>query len=171
MRFTDSLRQLRFPPEFRIAPPAEGEDTAALLERVAKLLAQEAASPKRPRVDPEAESQRARFLADLATGMWRLRNKLVDPATGKPVEEVRRAYRHFEAVWDLLAKARVQVYDHTGEDFDPGQTLKALAFEPRSGLRKPRVLETIKPTVYVGDDLVQIGEVFVGTPEQGSEQL
>ncbi|MGO4884398.1 MAG: hypothetical protein ACLP59_26790 [Bryobacteraceae bacterium] len=168
MQLTETLRQLRFPPEFRIAAPTDDGDSEELLKHIAKLLEGIAATPPQPPDEPDAEHQRTKFLADLATGIWRLRNKMVDPATGRPLEEMRRAYRPFESVWDLLASARVQVLDHTGEDFHPGKTLKALAFEPHPGFRKQKVLETIKPTVYVGEEFAQMGEVIVGTPEEGN---
>jgi hypothetical protein len=60
----------------------------------------------------------------------------------------------------------VKIYDHTGEEFDAGRSIKVLAYQPTPGLTRERVTDTIKPTIYVHDDLVQIGEVIVGTPER-----
>jgi hypothetical protein len=113
------------------------------------------------------------FLANLGTGLWRLRQRMLDPSTGQPLEEMRRAYRHFESVWDVLADAGIQIRDHKGE-FLPERGFSGLhvaAYQPTPGLKKERVIDTIKPTILIKraeanqDVLIQIGEVIVGTPE------
>lgn len=158
------LLQLKFPKEFRIAGSLWSDDAVATLERIAELIARNR-NTKDAAKDAQAAGPRKNFLADVGTGLWRLRQKMTQPGSAKPLDEMRRAYRHFESVWDALLHEGVKVYDHTGEDFDVGKSLKVLAFQPSHGLKRERVLETIKPTIYVNDDLVQMGEVIVGTPE------
>jgi hypothetical protein len=109
-----------------------------------------------------------RLIAELATGVWRLRRRL--QATGvdrpdQPRDELRRAGRDVEAMWDALTQAGVQVLDPTGSPYDPGQSLTVLAFQPTPGLSQERVIETVKPTVYLRARWAQMGEVIVGTPE------
>jgi hypothetical protein len=158
------LRQALFPREFRI-PKAQWSDGAIeQLERIAHLI-RDQEHTKAQRKEPQLSTDRKAFLAEVGTGLWRLRQKMTQPGTDKPLDEMRRAYRHFESVWDTLEKDGVKIYDHTGEDFDAGRTLTVLAYQPTEGLRRERVTETIKPTIYAGDDLVQLGEVIVGTPE------
>jgi hypothetical protein len=42
--------------------------------------------------------------------------------------------------------------------------LRIAAFEPSPGLTRNRVIETLKPSVYHLDRMLQMGEVIVGTP-------
>lgn len=109
--------------------------------------------------------EHTRFLAELATGLWRLRQRMLQPGTGDPSEPMRWAYRHFEAVWDVLTQARIEVQDHTGAPFDPGMSLKVIAFQPTPGMDREIVTETIRPSVYYKGESIQMGEVIVGTPE------
>jgi hypothetical protein len=44
-------------------------------------------------------------------------------------------------------------------------SLKVLCFQPTPGLRRERVIETIKPTIYFKGKTIQMGEVIVGKPE------
>lgn len=112
-----------------------------------------------------ADRDHTRFLAELGTGLWRLRRSMVQPGSGDPSEEMRRAYRHFEAVWDVLTQAGVEVQDHTGAPFHPGMSLKVIAFQPAAGIERESVTETIRPSVYYNGASIQMGEVIVGTPE------
>lgn len=163
MKLPGALRQTMFPREFRIPESPLADDAILQLERIAHRITDQA---KALSDEPQPKEDRKAFLAEIGTGMWRLRQKMTQADTGKPLEEMRRAYRHFESVWDTLEKDGVKIYDHTGEDFDAGKSLKVLAYQPTVGLSRERVTETIKPTIYAGDDLLQLGEVIVGTPEK-----
>jgi hypothetical protein len=111
------------------------------------------------------EAEYRRLLTDLATNLWRLKQKMLKPGTGEPLEEMRRAYRSFEAAWDTLLNAGVEVQEHTGSPFNSGLLLHVLAFQATPGLTQETVLETIRPSVYYRQQLIQPGEVIVGTPE------
>jgi hypothetical protein len=164
MTLLNNFRQFLYPREFRIAEPAWSDETIIeSLQQIAELLAKK--EPESPKKEAPTAA-RAGFLADVSTGLWRLRQKMVQPGSDRPLDEMRRAYRHFESVWDALANEGVQIYDHTGENFDSGKQIKVLAFQPTPGLNREKVLETVKPTIYVKDQLVQMGEVYVGTPEE-----
>lgn len=160
-----ALRQALQPREFRIAAAALPADWLALLER---RLQPPAAAVPAPKGDEHArDREQLRLLADLATGLWRLRPRLLEPGTGQPREGLKRAWRDVEALGDLLAGAGVRVIDHTGHDYDPGQVLEVAARVPVPGLRRDRVQETVRPTVYVGDRHVQVGQVLVEVPADG----
>ena len=104
------------------------------------------------------------LLADVATGLWRARGKLVDPASGEPLPAGRGAHRHVQRTLEVLARAGVEVVDHQGADFVAGVVLDVVAFQPVPGLTREVVIEVVRPSVYVGGVLVQRGEVIVGTP-------
>lgn len=157
MDWKSSLRQYRYPKEFRIAPPALPADLRAQLKELAALLQQPPATPG---------GLKPKSLADVCTNLWRLRGKMIGADSGRPLEEMKRAYRHFESAWDALAAAGVKIYDHTGEFYDPGRALQVMAFQPTPGLSRDTILETIKPTIYFHDSLLQTGEVIVGASEE-----
>jgi len=161
--FWAGLRQQWFPPEFRIRPPVWPADFAALLEGLEQEKAPLAGQPS------SAGGPPVETLAEVATGLWRLRQRMVEPDTGRPLEEMRRAFRHLESVWDALAAAGVEIQDHTGAPFHTGLALDVLAFQPTAGVERERVIETIKPSVYFKGRAVQMGQVIVGTPESGRQ--
>jgi hypothetical protein len=117
-----------------------------------------------------ADQEHTRFLAELGTCLWRLRESLARPRSGTPSEQMRWAYRHFESVWDVLMQAGVEVQDHTGALFDSGMALKVVAFQPTAGIERERVTETIRPSIYYKRGPIQMGEVIVATPEPPGEQ-
>jgi hypothetical protein len=157
------VRQYFYPPEFRIGPPAWPDELAALLERLVEGervgLSTDSSS-----AGVEAERQHVRLLVDVGTGLWRLRQRMVDPETGRPLEEMRRVFRHLESVWDALAGVGVEIQDHTGAPYRPGLSLRVIAFQPTEGFHAEKVIETIKPSIYYKGQSVQTGEVIVGTP-------
>lgn len=104
------------------------------------------------------------FITDMATNLWRLKQKMLRPGTNDPLDEMKRAYRHFESAWDALISAGIEVHDHTGIAYDTGLSLKVVAFQPTEGLKRETVLETIKPTIYFQGKQIQMGAVVVGRP-------
>lgn len=160
MKLLAALHQWTYPSEFRIAP---GDWPAELAEQLQALAA---ALQTPPPAEPAGLS--SRLLADVGTGLWRLRQRMLQPGSDQPLEEMRRPYRHLQSVWDALTEAGVEIRDHTGQAVPQGgiYALKVLAYQPTPGLNSERVIETIKPSIYLGEHLVQMGEVIVGTPEQ-----
>ena len=77
----------------------------------------------------------------------------------------RAVVRHLETAWDTLADAGVEIRDHLHDPYDPGFSLKAVAFQPTPGLRREEIIETIRPSVYLGEHRIQTAEVIVGTPD------
>jgi hypothetical protein len=108
------------------------------------------------------------LLADLATGLWRLRQRFLDPATGEARDDARRPFRDVEALLQRLREESIEIQDHTGDLYDPSLSLRVAAFQPTDGLTQDRVLETLKPTVYHRQERIQVGEVIVGIPERAS---
>jgi hypothetical protein len=112
------------------------------------------AGEPRPRARPAAAGRTVpdAALADLATCLWRLRARPADPD------------RDLDAAFDALAGAGIEVRDHDGDPYDPDQPVRAVRFEPDAGADRDRVVETVRPTVYRGGEVIQPGEVVVATP-------
>jgi hypothetical protein len=112
------------------------------------------AGEPRPRAHPAAAGRTVpdAALADLATCLWRLRARPADPD------------RDLDAAFDALAGAGIEVRDHDGDPYDPDQPVRAVRFEPDAGADRDRVVETVRPTVYRGGEVIQPGEVVVATP-------
>ncbi|WP_067903383.1 hypothetical protein [Nocardia vaccinii] len=106
------------------------------------------------------------LLADLATGVWRLSNKLADDDAGAdPAKLLRAVTRQVTSMADALAEAGIRVQSHTGEPFDGGQSVQVIAYAPSAAVDREQVAETIMPTVYADGLLVQMGQIIVATPE------
>ncbi len=168
MSILASLRQLRFPRAIRIAPPIWPEESWDAIEKLAAAL--KAPATESPKDIVTVALAQPAVLAQLATGLWRLRQKMVEPGTDRPQEEMRKAFRHFQSIWDLLTESGVQIQDHTNTPFDAGLSLKVLTYQPTPGLTRERVIETVKPSVYHDGRAIQMGEVIVGTPEKPRTQ-
>ncbi|MBV9489342.1 MAG: hypothetical protein JO069_06410 [Verrucomicrobia bacterium] len=103
-------------------------------------------------------------MANVATNAWRAKTKMTDDASGEVREEMKRIYRHIEAMFESFAEMGLEIRDHTGEIFDYGLPLKVVAAQPTEGITKERVIETLKPTIYWQEQLIQLGEVVIATP-------
>ena len=159
-----------------IATGLRYSEKAALFEELAQSLAGKTTSDSPPDANARSEGEPAsgnladeliKLLADVGTGLWRLRSKMLPTGSKHPSEENRRPYKQLEAILDILAAGGVQIRDHTGEAVPRGgaYSLNVLAYEPTAGLAREQVIETIKPTIYLKDRIIQMGEVIVGTPE------
>jgi hypothetical protein len=160
----DSLRQLRYPPEFRIGPlplPAEALDT---LKRIAVGLESLACTL-------EGGSQRDvdKLLAQVATELWRLRRKLELLDNTQPPGELRAILRPFQAAWDSIIQSGVEIDGHANEPYDGGMAVEVLAFQPCPELTRERVIETLRPTIYRNGQIIQLGQVIVGQPARETE--
>jgi len=106
-----------------------------------------------------------RMIANVGTGLWRMRQKMVNSDTNEPLEEMRRVYRHFESVWDSIRQAEVDIQDHTNDLYVSGMGLNVISFQPTAGIEREVVTETLKPTIYFKGLRIQKGEVIVATPD------
>jgi hypothetical protein len=118
------------------------------------------ADPLGPPGPPDLPGLPGDSVADVATNIWRLRNRMSTLPDG-----MRSTTRHCEMAWDALAEAGVEIRDHLNDPYDSGLALKVVAFQPTSGLERERVIETIRPSIYLHDQTIQTAEVIVGTPD------
>ncbi len=106
------------------------------------------------------------LLADVATGIWRIKNKFSTVDIDGLPDEIKKAYRHVESTWDALSSAEIEIRDQTGEKFPQGNpALKVIAFQPTPSVQYEVIAETIKPTIYYNGRLIQMGQVIVEKPQ------
>ncbi len=104
------------------------------------------------------------LLTETATDVWRARKKLIAPGTtDQPIDGMKPIYRPLDSAYQSLHQAGLKVYDLTNQPYAPGMIEKVLAFEPTHEFARDVIKETIKPTIYFQDQLMQVGEVIVGT--------
>jgi hypothetical protein len=103
-------------------------------------------------------------IADLATNAWKAKIKMIDNSSGEVREEMKRVYRPIEGMFASFQELGVEIKDHTGEIFDYGLPLKVVTTQPTPGITKERVIETLKPTIYWQEHIIQMGEVVIATP-------
>jgi hypothetical protein len=110
----------------------------------------------------------------IATNAWRIRAKVAD-STGESKEEiskddVKKVNRYLETVFHALSGIGMEIKDRTGEAFDYGLPEKVVTAQPQPGINKERILETLRPTIYWGNQIVQQGEVVIATPDASTKQ-
>lgn len=164
--FRATVRQWRQPREFRIYASVWQAETLPSLTELVDLLKTEQAPPDASSADTSANEADLTLssIADVATNLWRLRRRLANSPDGDQ-RKFRRHQRDVEAIWDTLEDDGIKIQDHLGDLFDAGLSIKVLAFQPTAGLERDRVIETIRPTVYLRKQIIQTGEVIVGTPD------
>ena len=169
-QLVSTVRQTVFPKEFRIGAITLSPDSMEILEELSQPPTPDPVVAPAPSENGAARKEYFRFLADIGTGLWRMRRSMIKPGTSQPPEEMRRVYRHLESTWDVLTKTGVEIVDHTNTPYVPGMSLTVITFELTPGIRREMVTETVKPTIYFKGQPIQIGEVIVGTPESAEQE-
>lgn len=159
----ENLRQfLNYSKDFRIESPkaSKSDDN---LEKIVDLLKSQLASTE---LTPEKDDGLIKMTAEIGTTAWRIQRRLT--STGESSDIIKRVSRDLESVHDALTQGGIEIKDHTGEKYDGGMALNVIAFQPSPGITKELVIETIKPTIYHKNKMVQMGQVIVGVPEKVS---
>ncbi len=166
-----SVFNIPIPEELRIPPVVDASGLRTIKEKVADLEEQ-IGELRKGQKSAEAEvvpSSVVRVFTHIATNAWRAKIKMVDSDTGEPKEDMRRVYRHIEAVFESLKGIGIETIDPTGRAYDSGMALKVISFEQTPGVSKEEIKETIKPSVTWQGRLIQMGEVIVGTPQNETD--
>jgi hypothetical protein len=157
----DNLKQwLYYPQEFRIGVP-EYQGLSESLEALAGF-AQRTSISFRPA--STREEGLLDMAADVATLVWRIKQRLA--ATSELSKPLQKLSRDVERTCDALTQGGIEIKDHTGGDYEGGMALRVIASQPVTGLTRRRIIETLKPTIYYKDRIIQMGEVIVGVPEE-----
>ena len=157
-RIGAELRQLRQHAAFRIPAPVWDAAQQARLEQL--ITRSPAATPVETAVSGALDDK---TLADAATNLWSALGSL-DPGEGRPSPEARKAGRYLRNVRQTLEQAGLIVQDHDGEVFHPGLSLEVLVYVDDPALRVETVVETVRPSIYLGKQCIQMGQVIVGRP-------
>lgn len=154
--------QRRHPPEFRIPRPVWPDGVQRDYENVVKTLAtlaERPAQPERP-ADPADDGA----LAEAALGLWRTQRRVESEDPEGTSQVTRQLRRHIQTAWKGLANAGITVQEHDNEPHDVGLTLEVVAREPRPGLSRDTVVETVAPSILRSGRVIRTGEVVVGYP-------
>jgi hypothetical protein len=111
----------------------------------------------------EVPADFVKTLVSIATNAWRAKAKMLDAASGEVREDMRRVDRHIEAIYRNLADVGIVIRDHTGDVYDEGQPMKVIASKPTPGQDKKRVSETLLPSIFWHNRLIQNGEIEITT--------
>jgi hypothetical protein len=158
------LKKLKRGSPFEI-PRVEWSHEKELTEILSSIVANKT-SPRNEQGTAEAgvPTDYLKALVSIATNAWRAKIKMVDATTGQVREEMKRVDRHIEAIYRSLAEVGVVIRDHTGDAYDEGQPMKVVASKPTPGLDKERVSETLLPSIFWNNRLLQNGEIVIATP-------
>jgi hypothetical protein len=104
------------------------------------------------------------MLAAVATALWRMRSKLADESATEMPFALRNLPRHIQAACDALKAGGVEVVDPSGQSYVAGMAVTPIAFQPVEGVLVEVIHETIKPTVFYKNRLIQRADVIVARP-------
>ena len=160
----ESLRQyFTYTREFRIHSPDKTYTPGSFedLSRSLKALINQQGSTA------QDDGELLKITAEVGTTIWRLRRRI--SAGGESAELLGRFSRDLDAGEDFLRQGGIEIKDYTGEKYDGGMALKVIAFQPVPNLPCEKVMETIKPTIYFKNAILQIGQVIVAVPEKTNQ--
>ncbi|MDR3333233.1 MAG: hypothetical protein LBT08_11460, partial [Synergistaceae bacterium] len=163
--FMTKLKQMWFPKEFRLPEPEFSREQIDLLEELIQLL-----HPTLSRVEMAGRDdkvQMSRFLVELGTGLWRIRRKI--EGLSRMPKEIRDALFSLESTWLSLSDGGVEIVDHVGT-VPSGNEARIVEVRDIPNLPREQVVETLKPTIILKGEVIQVGEVVMGRPAaNGSE--
>ncbi|MDR1514335.1 MAG: hypothetical protein LBS45_01460 [Synergistaceae bacterium] len=151
------LKQLWFPVAFRLPEPEFTKDQLDLLEELIQLI--------QPTLSQQEQTNRderigmAHFLIDLGTGIWRIRRKI--EGLSRMPKEIKDALYSLESTWASMAEGGVEIIDHTGA-IPLKNEAKIIEVREIPNLTRDQVIETIKPTIMLKGEVIQLGEVVMG---------
>lgn len=156
----ESVRQLMQPAAFRIAAPEECERMASV----------DNADDLTPASTEDQLNAALKTIAAVATAVWRAKTKLDAEADAELPDELRNLPRHIQSAWDALEAGKIQVDDPTGRRYVPGMAVNTLTIQPLEGITVEVIHETIKPSVYFNDVLIQRADVIIARPTGETSQ-
>ena len=159
----DDLRQLLYPPEWRISMRAIAAQVYTQEGEIPPPV------PEAPKDQPPRDEDN--MLAEVATCLWYLktkhfRRKWNDQDSNDEDPRVRRGLGRLNKGIDALSRGGIEVQDPTDMRYPVGgeALMRPLDFIATEGLTYERVTETVVPIVFTGNRLIQRAEVFVAVP-------
>jgi len=168
-KLVGDIRQLGVHPAFRI-------DSQDWFLKWLETKSPARTAPQRQVSDTEREAIEARTkdlvkaVAGLVSGLWRVRKNILSGGQMETPQQKRRVVRAVESAWDAMASHGIEAKDYSGEKYAAGAALKVIVFQQAQDVTVDTIAETVKPTIFFKDALIQRGEVVVSTPAQGAPE-
>jgi hypothetical protein len=143
-------------PSKQISPPNWPKEMSALQ----RLAAAEA--------NQEFQNKAAASFCDIAIHAWRMQRRMTDRVTKEVKEEHKAMHRSVAGIQETLTAMGFTVRDREGDFYDYGLPEKVVAAEKRAGISREMVVETIRPSVFFGDQLLKPGEIVIAVPEDAT---
>jgi molecular chaperone GrpE (heat shock protein) len=161
-----TLRQLKYPREFRIEQGVEAEDWVSSLEEITDLLKK--LLNTKPQISEKEftinEDEFKTLLAETVNGIWRIRRILQTIDQNNPKErDVERLSRALDYLIDSLKENKIELVDLTGRRVVGALPFVIISIE-EAEVSEEQVIETVRPSIYYNDRLIQRGQVIVGRP-------
>lgn len=103
-------------------------------------------------------------IAAAASALWKLHARVERERQEQAFDPPKWLLRQLEGAQDALHAAGIEAKGHTGDKYVPGLAVNVIAFQPQAGITFDVIAETLKPSVFFRDGLIQPGEVIVSTP-------
>lgn len=113
----------------------------------------------------EFQNKAAAAFCDVAIHTWRMHRRMTDRVTKEVKEEHKTMHRSVAGILEALTGLGFTVRDREGDFYDYGLPEKVVAAEKRAGISREMVVETIRPSVFYGDQLLKPGEIVIAVPE------
>lgn len=116
----------------------------------------------------EFQNKAAASFCDIIIHAWRMQRRMTDRATKEVKEEHKAMHRSVAGIQETLTAMGFTVRDREGDFYDYGLPEKVVAAEKRAGISREMVVETIRPSVFFGDQLLKPGEIVIAVPEDAT---
>lgn len=120
--------------------------------------------PKSWDFSPEAED-----LIELAIELWRMENKISRFSSSLSSDQKESLKTSITKLKRYLDKNDIEILDHTGQKYNPGQNLTIIDVEKDPKAPKTIIKETIKPTILLKGTVIRAGEVTIVSNESDEE--
>lgn len=108
------------------------------------------------------------FISALSIEFWRLKKRIQDAKIDE--EKIKESIYlspiidQIQRIVDILKKYNIEICNHNGENYNDGKALKVLHIEEMEEIPsgKMKIIETIKPTIYLNGKVIFFGEVIIG---------
>jgi hypothetical protein len=111
----------------------------------------------------------ARALVTIANHAWKAASRSSNPDSFDSASDLRRVQRSLTGIMEALNEIGLEVRNHTGDTFDYGLPLKVITAQPTQGIEKEVIIETLRPTLFWNNNIVQMGEVIIASPVKAGE--
>jgi hypothetical protein len=125
---------------------------------------------KKPTDNEVISRKEIRILADLATNLWRAKQRLVGSIEkGASASDLKKILRPLDSALENLENLGVRIEDLTGQPYVQGMALNVVSSQPNSAVVADRIFETLKPTIYFREQFIQAGDVIIEGPPSSPE--